>query len=159
MVEVAHAADDILSRLVVKRTQMTISELLPLLDFKDLASFYQLNKACKAVLTPSDPKCLRFDVLLGKRADACDLEEGWQEKLSQLTQPQAEPTFGKVMVASLDMIMPTTPRLHERKGLQYKFAGNTHIRRNAELKTKELMGYAGSNGSMHSNNPSYFGKV
>ena len=55
---------DDLSRLVIKRTQMTISELVPFLGHKELANFYQLNKTCKAILTPGDPKCLKFNVLL-----------------------------------------------------------------------------------------------
>ena len=58
---------DIISQLVVRRTQMTISELIPFLDFDELIQFYQLNKACKAILTPGNSKCLRFDVLFDKR--------------------------------------------------------------------------------------------
>ena len=58
---------DEISRLVIKRTQMTISEFIPFLGHKDLANFYQLNKTCKAILTPGDPKCLRFNVLLAKQ--------------------------------------------------------------------------------------------
>ena len=45
---------------------MAISELMPFLDFGDLENFYLLNKTCKAILTPADPKCLRFDVLFEK---------------------------------------------------------------------------------------------
>ena len=111
------------------------------------------------MLTPSDPKCLRFDVLLGKRVDVCNMEEDWQEKLVNLTQPQNQPTFAGVMVASLDMIMPTVPKLLEKKGLEFKYAGNTHVRRNQELKTKELMGYGGANNSMWTDNASYFARV
>ena len=59
---------------------MFIAELLPLLDFTDLAKFYQLNKLCKAVLTLGSPKCLRFDVLFGKRSDFRNLPD-WQDRL------------------------------------------------------------------------------
>ena len=46
---------------------MTISELVPFLGFEDLAHFYQLNRTCKAIMTPNDAKCLRFDVLFSKQ--------------------------------------------------------------------------------------------
>ena len=70
MVEaVPTSSNDILSQLVVKRTQMTISELMPYLDFADLISFYQLNKTCKRILTPGDSNCLRFNVLFAKRKE------------------------------------------------------------------------------------------
>ena len=46
---------------------MAISELVPLLAIEDLAKFYQINKGCKAILTPGDSKCLRFDILFDKQ--------------------------------------------------------------------------------------------
>ena len=66
---VAPSGEDILSQLVVKRTQMTISELMPYLNFTDLAHFYQLNKTCKRIFTPVDLNCLRFNVLFAKRCE------------------------------------------------------------------------------------------
>ena len=64
---------------------MTISELLPFLDFVDLAHFYGLNKGCKALVTPGEPLCLRFDVLFSKQKRG-DIEkntpEEWQKILA-----------------------------------------------------------------------------
>ena len=69
MVEItpSHQGTDYITRLVRERTQMTISELVPFLTIEDLAKFYQINKTCKAILTPGDSKCLRFDILLDKQ--------------------------------------------------------------------------------------------
>lgn len=59
-------AQDRLSELLTSRTQMTIAMLIPYFDVEDLLKIYQLNKAFKAVLTPSDPKCLNYEVLCNK---------------------------------------------------------------------------------------------
>ena len=87
---------DIISQLVVKRTQMTISELISFFDFKELLRFFQLNKTCKAILTPGDPKCLRFDVLFDKRKNECKLHwPTWKEDIATiLTETRS---FGKMM--------------------------------------------------------------
>ena len=66
---VGTCGNDILSQLVTKRTQMTISELMPLMEIEDLVYFYQLNKACERILTPSHSNCLRFNVLFAKRTE------------------------------------------------------------------------------------------
>ena len=90
MVQANTAADravgnDILSQLVTKRTQMTISELMPLLDIVDLVHFYQLNKSCKRILTPGNPICLRFNVLFAKRTGLITnealIDSNWQQSL------------------------------------------------------------------------------
>ena len=63
---------------------MTVSELIPFFDFKELMRFYSLNKACKAILTPGDPHCLRFDVLFDKRKNEFKLHRPtWKEDIAR----------------------------------------------------------------------------
>lgn len=108
MVE-AQAADSI-SRLVRERTQMTISELVPFLAFEDLAHFYSLNKTCKAIMTPTDAKCLRFDVLFAKQSHEFAMPN-WRELLTQ--EIERSQTFGRIMVAARNSLLSSAPKLME----------------------------------------------
>ena len=58
---------DRLTQLFSNRTQMAISELLPFLDCADLVKLYRVNRYTKSLMTPSDPRCLRFDVLFSRQ--------------------------------------------------------------------------------------------
>jgi len=96
MVDTPGTCSDIISKLVVKRTQMTISELIPFFDFTELIKFYGLNRASKAVLTPNDSKCLRFDVLFGRWSiGSRPAAPSWREDLAAvLAETQS---FGQVI--------------------------------------------------------------
>ena len=106
---------------------MTISELVPFLDFVDLANFYQLNKTCKAIMTPSNSKCLRFDVLFAqqKRDFAA---ENWRESL--VTEVERHQAFGQIMITAKNLLLSPTPRYVESAEQKFK---NTYKRYNREL--------------------------
>ena len=122
---------------------MTISELISFFNFKELIRFYQLNKACKAILTPGGPKCLRFDVLFQKRMGECKLTwPTWREDIAAVLAETN--SFGKVIQVAQSFV-------HEVPNTLY---GNTYTR----ARMGELLGYGGGNDSMHTNNPSYFAR-
>jgi len=52
---------------------MAIAMLIPYFDVQDLTSIDQLNKSFRAILTPSDPKCLNFEVLCQKRVPSFEI--------------------------------------------------------------------------------------
>ena len=87
---------------------MTIAMLMPLLDFDDLARFYQINKTCKAILTPGDSKCLRFDILFDKRTFIDSPNPEWRELLIMEAQPQQDPSFGKLMLLAKSFLLVDT---------------------------------------------------
>ena len=56
---------------------MSISELFPFFTVEDLIKVYGLNKTCKAVMTPGDSKCLRFDNLFSKQRKSTWADKSW----------------------------------------------------------------------------------
>ena len=87
---------DKLSLLASESDQKSIIVLLPYLSFEDLARFYQLNRACKAILTPTNAKCIKFDVLFAKQKHVF-ISANWQELLA--LEIQQTLAFGKILIA------------------------------------------------------------
>mmetsp|Transcript_22462 Transcript_22462/g.27685 ORF Transcript_22462/g.27685 Transcript_22462/m.27685 type:complete len:115 (+) Transcript_22462:37-381(+) len=77
---------DRLTLLLSNRTQMSISELLPYLDLQDLIELYKVNRYCKSLMTPSDPRCLRFEVLFQRQVSQFESAPyGWQESIIEMS--------------------------------------------------------------------------
>ena len=62
---------------------MTIAMLIPYFEVEDLLKIHHLNRAFKAVLTPSDPKCLNYEVLCSNWLPSMQYEpeENWREQI------------------------------------------------------------------------------
>ena len=61
--ETKSSPKDIISKLIKQKRQMVYTLLMPYLDSLDLVHFYQINSLSKSMLTPSNEKCIHFDVL------------------------------------------------------------------------------------------------
>ena len=76
---------DILSKIIIQIRQTTYQELMPYLDNIDLVHFYQVSKRTKALLTPQDSKCIRFDVFFKDQN-----KRGWMSDEAFKLLPQQE---------------------------------------------------------------------
>ena len=84
--------------------------LIPYFNVEDLLKIYQLNRAFKAILTPSDPKCLNYKVLCSKWLLSLEYEpeENWREQIQETSQPQVR--FCEALKTIKDLFeLPTTP--------------------------------------------------
>lgn len=140
---------DRLTQLFSNRTQMAISELLPFLDCADLVKLYRVNRYTKSLMTPSDPRCLRFDILFQRQSNAfAGAEAEWLERICEVQQPQVR--FSDVMRVVFEVMPIKLPKPFNMENQKYK---KTYKRTNPELHTQELMGYGGDSGTM---NKDYF---
>lgn len=111
---------DIVSRIVLRFTQMSIAELVPFLDLPDLARFHQLNRACHEITKVGSPKCLRFDILFSRwsPANKPDYHVGWLEEIASLQNPQEGARTADILKK-----MSSLFKLTQMEGTRY---GNTY---------------------------------
>ena len=61
-------------------------------------------------MTPTDAKCLRFDVLFAKQSHEFAMPN-WRELLAQ--EIERSQAFGQIMVAARNLLLSDTPKLME----------------------------------------------
>ena len=127
---------------------MSIAELFPFLDHMDLIRLSQANKVCREVMDPQSNKCLLYEVLFSQWSPATlPTEDDWKGLVAE---SQAEPG---ATTTSVVLKMLRFMALLELKNTKYR---TTYERFKSREKGKEMLGYAGSNNSMWTNDLRYF---